>query len=74
MSAIDPRTGRSAPLFNPRLQRWGDHFRRSRDQLRIYGRTASGRATVALLQFNPSSEQEIRQLQRDYLSTILPLD
>lgn len=72
--AIDPRTGRSAPLFNPRLQRWVDHFRRSRDQLRIYGRTGSGRATAALLQFNTSSEQEIRQLQRDYLSAILPLN
>lgn len=74
IAAIDPRTKRPAPLFNPRHDRWSEHFRRSRDQLRIYGCTATGRVTVVLLQFNESSEQQVRRIQRDYLSSVFPLD
>jgi hypothetical protein len=73
-NALDPRTGRLVALFNPRRARWRDHFRRSRDQLRIYGRTATGRATCDLLRWNSVSEQRIRQIQRDYLTDIFPLD
>lgn len=72
--ALDPRTGRRVPLFNPRHDRWSDHFRRSRDKLRIYGRTATGRATVERLRLNSPAEQHARQIQRDYLSEIFPLD
>lgn len=74
MAYIDPRTNRSAALFNPRRDRWSKHFRRSRDQLRIYGRTPTGRATVVLLRFNEASEQQVRQIQRDHLAHTFPLD
>jgi hypothetical protein len=47
--AVDPETGAMVPLFNPRQQRWFDHFRWSDDGLRIIGCTAVGRATVAAL-------------------------
>jgi hypothetical protein len=67
------QTGRRVPLFNPRRDRWHDHFRRSRDQVRLYGRTAIGRATVALLRLNSVDEQRTKQIQRDYLSDIFPL-
>lgn len=50
--AIDPLTGNSSPLFNPRLQGWGDHFEWSADGLLIVGKSASGRATVVALQLN----------------------
>lgn len=72
--ARDRRTGRLVALFNPRRDSWRAHFRRSRDQLRIYGRTATGRATIDLLRWNSLGEQRIRQIQRDYLSDIFPLD
>jgi HNH endonuclease len=72
--ALDRRTGRLVALFNPRRDSWRDHFRRSRDHLRIYGRTAIGRATIELLRWNSAGEQRIRQIQRDYLSDIFPLD
>jgi len=72
--ALDRRTGRFVPLFNPRRDRWSEHFRRSRDKLRIYGRTATGRATVERLRLNSPAEQRARQIQRDYLSEIFPLD
>jgi len=74
IEALDLRTEQLVALFHPRFDQWPDHFRRSRDQLRIYGRTASGRATVALLQFNAPSEQEVRRIQRDYLFAVFPLD
>jgi hypothetical protein len=48
-TAVDPETGGTVPLFNPRTQTWSDHFRWSDDGLRIIGRTAVGRATVEAL-------------------------
>jgi hypothetical protein len=47
--AVDPETGETVPLFNPRTQNWFTHFRWSEDGLRIIGRTAVGRATVVTL-------------------------
>ena len=48
-TAIDPETGNSVLLFNPRIQNWFDHFTWSRDGLRIIGLTPIGRATVVAL-------------------------
>lgn len=45
----DSLTGQAVPLFNPRTQRWSDHFQWTSDGLRILGKTPTGRATVALL-------------------------
>jgi hypothetical protein len=46
---VDPTTGESVPLFNPRRQSWFEHFQWSEDGLHIIGLTATGRATVDLL-------------------------
>ena len=59
LSAIDPRTGRVVRVFNPRRQRWGEHF--SRRGVLILGRTAVGRATVELLQMNAAKRQHLRR-------------
>lgn len=48
----DPIDGEPAPLFNPRQQRWRDHFSWSEDGVEIVGLTACGRATVSLLRMN----------------------
>ena len=48
----DPVTGRQVKLFNPRLQRWREHFVWSEDGTRIVGLTDCGRATVLALQLN----------------------
>jgi len=50
--APDPETGQEAPLFNPRTQRWSEHFRWSDDGAEIIGLTPTGRATVQALQLN----------------------
>ena len=44
---IDPLTGGSFPLFNPRTLEWKKHFRMARDE--VVGITEVGRATSALL-------------------------
>ena len=50
--APDPVSGASTPLFNPRKQRWRDHFCWSADSVLILGLTPSGRATVVALALN----------------------
>jgi len=45
----DPESGKSCPLFNPRVQAWFEHFRWADDGIRILGLTLVGRATVAAL-------------------------
>lgn len=57
----DAITGRTAPLFHPRRDRWADHFEcSSSSRLQILGKTPSGRATIARLQLNHPELLEIR--------------
>lgn len=60
ISSIDPATGRMVPLFHPRWDRWSDHFRL--DSARIEPQTATGRATVRLLQLNRADRIAEREL------------
>ena len=62
VEAEDPRTGRRVLLFNPRLDRWDDHFRWSASYQRIVGRTAIGRATVVALRLNAEVLVQARKL------------
>jgi hypothetical protein len=50
LGSLDPETGRLTPFFNPRTQRWDDHFRL--DAARIVPLSPKGRVTVAILQLN----------------------
>lgn len=52
MDAVDPETGETVSLFNPRTQIWGDHFAWSPDGTLIIGMTPVGRATVGALRLN----------------------
>ena len=52
LGARDPRTGLPAALFNPREQKWGDHFTWEDDYTAIRGLTPEGRATVEALRLN----------------------
>ena len=51
-SAVDPETRQDSPIFNPRNQRWSQHFRWSDDLSKIIGQTPTGRATAELLRMN----------------------
>lgn len=48
----DPVTGQRVRLFDPRRQRWSEHFTWSDGGIRIVGLTACGRATIVTLQLN----------------------
>ncbi|HAG82081.1 MAG TPA: HNH endonuclease [Cyanobacteria bacterium UBA12227] len=48
-TAIDPETGKTVTLFNPRTQIWFEHFQWTDDGIRIVGKTPTGRATVAAI-------------------------
>ena len=52
VEALDPESGSMAALFNPRDQRWAEHFAWIEGGALIAGRTPTGRATVAVLQLN----------------------
>jgi len=52
MRAIDPESGAEVPLFDPRRQRWHDHFAWSTDGIQVTGLTPTGRATVVALKMN----------------------
>lgn len=55
---VDPATGRTARLFHPRRDRWGDHFRVDIDRGIIEGLSPIGRASVARLAMNGPAQVE----------------
>lgn len=61
---IDPETDKEVPLFNPRTQKWSEHFQFSRDYIEIIGLTAIGRATIKRLKMNRDNLQIAREYWR----------
>jgi hypothetical protein len=59
LSGIDPATGKIVRLFHPRRQSWRRHFQWNGPVLA--GRTAIGRATIAVLAVNHWDRIELRQ-------------
>lgn len=51
-AARDDETGDTIPLFDPRSDRWAEHFEYDPDSGALRGLTAVGRATVAQLDMN----------------------
>jgi hypothetical protein len=58
--SIDPLTGEFIRLFNPREQRWDNHF--ALQDIRIIGRTPCGRTTVRLLRMNTTDRLAQREI------------
>ncbi len=61
-SATDPVTLQEARLFNPRKDRWHDHFEWSRDCAELIGLTPTGRATIQELQLNRANVVNLRRV------------
>ncbi len=59
LASIDPETGKLTPFFNPRTQKWSDHFQMN--GATIAPLTASGRVTVEILQFNQLERLQERE-------------
>ena len=51
-TALDTKTAKTTQLFNPRKQKWSQHFQWNSNGTQIVGKTAIGRATVNALQLN----------------------
>jgi hypothetical protein len=64
IAALSPDTKQLCRLFNPRSDRWSEHFRL--DRYRIVGLTEVGRATAELLRFN----QPDRLLERQVMAEV----
>jgi len=58
---IDPQTGQHTPLFNPRQQKWTEHFAWSPYGTEIIGLSASGRVTVVALNLNNELAVTVRR-------------
>jgi len=58
LASVDPVTGEIVPIFNPRVDKWGEHFAFRGSEIR--GLTPTGRATVRLLQMNARHRVELR--------------
>jgi hypothetical protein len=59
--AIDPVTEQNVPLYNPRQQKWTEHFCWSDDGIYVLGLTACGRSTIRALQMNNSFALTVRR-------------
>ena len=64
VEAHDPETGQRVPFFNPRLNRWRDHFRW--EDYRVVPLTPIGRAMAAVLDFNHPRRIQIRQAEERF--------
>lgn len=63
VAGIDPADGSVVALFNPRKDRWSDHFEWHGPELR--GRTAAGRASVIALRLNHPDRVLVREALRE---------
>jgi hypothetical protein len=64
LSGVDPDTSVVVRLFNPRQERWEEHF--AFEGPKVVGRTATGRATVWLLEVNSEERLRWRSALRRY--------
>jgi hypothetical protein len=61
VAALDPTTGEATRLYDPRQQRWDDHFRINPDAT-LVGTSPEGRATVVVLRINEESRVNHRRM------------
>jgi 5-methylcytosine-specific restriction endonuclease McrA len=61
-TALDPVSGETVPLYNPRHHLWRDHFTWSEDSVRLVGLTPIGRAAIDRLRLNRPSVVNLRRL------------
>ena len=61
-TAVDPTSGEHVALFHPRRDLWNDHF--VWQGARLFGRTATGRATIEALEMNRPLIIAIREEER----------
>jgi len=58
---LDPECGEIVSLFNPRQQKWKEHFTWNIEGTEIIGLTTCGRATIQALRLNNSLAVTVRK-------------
>jgi len=61
LSTVDPNSDAVIPVFNPRIDRWTDHFKFV-DSV-VVGVTTVGQGTIKLLAMNTPQRVELRKLR-----------
>lgn len=61
VAGVDPDTGEAVRLFNPRSDRWAQHFAADVESGEVRGLTPVGRATVERLRLNDPVQLTARQ-------------
>jgi len=61
LNVIDPLTGETVPLFNPRRDRWEKHFRVDNQAGTVSGLTSIGSVTIERLQMNSAAQLTARK-------------
>ena len=72
VASIDPESQETVPIFNPRLQKWDEHFGWRDNGILIEGITPIGRATCIRLDLNDTrypEEDSIRETRRFWIKT-----
>jgi hypothetical protein len=72
VAGIDPETQETAPIFNPRQQKWAEHFIWLNQGVVIEGSTPIGRATCLRLDLNDTRYPEkdsIRETRQFWIKT-----
>jgi hypothetical protein len=62
LDVVDPESGMTVALFNPRSHSWNDHF--VWEDYHVKGLTDTGRATIAALDLNHERRIRIRQAEQ----------
>ncbi|MEM6633087.1 MAG: HNH endonuclease [Bacteroidota bacterium] len=60
--AVDPQTKKLVPLYNPRKDRWKDHFRWKKSYKELKGISEIGRATIQKLELNRKGVRNLRRV------------
>ncbi len=61
LRGVDPESQIAVQLFNPRADRWVEHFRADLETGEIIGLSPCGRATVARMAMNSESQKVARR-------------
>jgi hypothetical protein len=64
VEVVDPETGSRVAVFNPRFDRWADHFEFHGNA--VVGRTPLGRAMVVTLELDHPRRLMIRQAEAQF--------
>jgi hypothetical protein len=64
IKALDPASQKKIPIFNPREDKWKDHFAWDEDYIMLKGLTPTGRATIEALQLNRPGVKNLRVLMK----------